>query len=74
MILSIIIPVFNAEKYISDCLNSCLAQDIPQEEYEIICVDDRSTDKSYAVLLEYEKMYKNIVVLRHDKNSGKSAA
>ena len=47
--LSIIIPVFNVEGYIGECIESCLHQDIPGNEYEIILVDDCSSDKSIEV-------------------------
>lgn len=38
MFLSVIVPVYNAEKYLAECLQSLLAQDILEEDYEIICV------------------------------------
>ena len=45
MKISIIIPVYNVEKYIKRCLLSCLEeQDMTQNEYEVIVVDDNSTD------------------------------
>lgn len=61
MKISTIIPVYNAEKYISRCLDSILSQNI--EEQEIICVDDGSTDNSLEILRKYEKTYNNIHVL-----------
>lgn len=73
MFLSIIIPVYNAEKYIAECLDSCLEQDIGRDEYEIICVNDGSKDESPAILRQYAEKYENIVV--HDqKNGGVCAA
>lgn len=48
-ILSIIVPVYNVEPYLERCLQSCLHQDIPQDDYEIIVVNDGSTDGSLAV-------------------------
>lgn len=74
MFLSIIIPVYNAEKYICDCLDSCLKQDIPMNEYEIICVDDCSTDGSLDILHNYEKKHKNIYVISFSENRGVSAS
>ena len=44
MLLSIIIPAYNAENYLGECLDSCLNQDIPKDEYEIIVVNDGSAD------------------------------
>lgn len=59
--ISTIIPVYNAAKYISRCLDSILSQGI--EEQEIICVDDGSTDSSLEILRKYEKAHSNIHVL-----------
>ena len=46
--ISIIIPVFNKELYLQDCLNSVINQSI--KEIEIICINDGSTDKSQEIL------------------------
>lgn len=51
--ISVIIPVYNAEKYLIQCLDSICNQSL--QDIEIICVDDGSTDTSYAILLEYQK-------------------
>lgn len=59
--VSVIIPVYNAEKYIEECLDSLLRQTYP--DFEIICVDDGSTDNSLKILREYEKCDKRISVL-----------
>lgn len=73
MFLSFIVPVYNVEKYLTECLDSLLEQDIPHEEYEIICVNDGSTDGSLAILREYEAKYTNIRVI-DQKNSGVATA
>lgn len=49
MTLSIIIPVFNVEPYVEKCIRSCEAQDIPQSDYEIVVINDGSTDNSLEV-------------------------
>ena len=49
--LSIIVPVFNAEKYLSECLNSLINQTL--KSIEIICVDDGSTDNSLSILEKF---------------------
>lgn len=54
-ILSIIVPVYNTEKYLKTCLESLLNQDIDKSMYEIICINDGSTDGSLAILYEYAK-------------------
>ena len=51
--ISVIIPIFNAEKYLSKCLNSIIHQTI--ENIEIICVNDGSTDNSFNILNKYSK-------------------
>ena len=55
--LSIIIPVYNTEEYWPRGLNSCLDQDLPATEYEIIVVDDGSTDGSLQLLMNYADKY-----------------
>lgn len=73
MFLSFIVPVYNVENYVAECLDSLLDQDIPHEEYEIICVNDGSTDGSLAILREYEAKYANIRVI-DQINSGVASA
>ena len=48
--VSVIIPVYNVENYLAQCLDSVIYQTL--KEIEIICVDDGSTDKSYEILQE----------------------
>ena len=76
IILSIIVPVYNVERYVRKCVDSLLNQDI--DNYEIILVDDGSTDESGAICDEYYTLYTihhtpNIKVI-HRKNGGLSAA
>lgn len=52
--ISVIIPVYNTEKYIGDCLNSLYKQSL--KEIEIICVNDGSTDMSLDILKKYAKI------------------
>lgn len=73
MFLSLIIPVYNAEKYIAECLDSLLHQDISPQEFEILCVNDGSTDNSAAILDSYSRLHTNIVVL-HKENGGVTSA
>ena len=71
MFLSIIIPIYNAEKYIGACLDSLLAQDI--SDYEILCVNDGSKDGSAAILENYSRMHGNVQVI-HKENGGVTSA
>lgn len=65
--LSVIVPVYNmaADQKLDWCMNSLVHQTIPQEEYEIIAVDDCSTDSSYQILCEYQKQYPQLVRAYH---------
>lgn len=71
--LSIIIPVYNVEKYIERCLHSCIKQDLPQDEYEVIVVNDGSPDRSPMIAEQIAKEYSNIKII-HRENGGLSAA
>ena len=69
--ISIIIPVYNVEKYLQECLDSILNQTFG--DYEIICVDDGSTDSSNNILEEYKKKDPRFIVV-HQDNQGAAAA
>ena len=62
--LSIIVPAYNAEKYIGHCLDSLLNQTL--KEMEIVCVNDGSTDKSAGILHRYAKRDRRIRVTHPD--------
>jgi glycosyltransferase involved in cell wall biosynthesis len=71
--LSIIIPMFNVEKYIERCVISLLNQDLDKNVYEIIIIDDGSTDNSLKIAQEFAQMYSNIFIFTQN-NSGQSSA
>lgn len=71
MQFSVILPVYNVEKYLEECVESILAQTF--SDYEIILVDDGSTDTSPAICDEYAQKYDFIRVI-HKKNGGLSDA
>ena len=73
MLLSIIVPVYNVEKYIERCLMSLVNQDLISDEYEIIVVDDGSPDRSAVIVESLQKKYDNIILL-HKSNGGLSSA
>ena len=67
--VSIIVPVFNAEKYLGACLNSILIQTF--QNFEVIVVDDCSTDKSVNIVENYiEKFDGRLKIITLDKNTG----
>ena len=72
-ILSIIVPVYNVEAYLERCLLSCIHQDIPHDDYEIIVVNDGSTDGSLQVAERMAEKNRNIKVVSQP-NGGLSAA
>jgi len=57
--VSVIIPVYNTEKYLEKCLDSLVNQTL--RDMEIICVDDISTDRSYEILLKYQDKYPELI-------------
>lgn len=69
--LSVVVPVYNVEKYLSRALDSILQQTYPV--YEVICVDDGSTDSSLDILHEYAKKDSRIKVI-HKENGGSTSA
>ena len=68
--ISLIIPVYNVEKYLARCLDSFMKQTF--RDLEIICVDDGSTDNSSDILQKYAKKDERIVVITQ-ANAGLSA-
>ncbi len=69
--VSLIIPIYNTEKYLRRCLQSALNQ--TYKNMEVICIDDGSTDASGKIVDEFEQNYSNIKVI-HQENRGESAA
>lgn len=74
MQLSVIVPVYNVEKYLPRCLDSLLRQGMEAGEYEIICVNDGSPDGSAAILADYERKHPDLISVITQKNGGLSAA
>jgi glycosyltransferase involved in cell wall biosynthesis len=70
VLVSVVIPVYNSQDYISDCLDSVLSQ--TYKSYEIIAIDDGSTDSSLDILKSYQKS--KGIKLFHIENSGQSVA
>ena len=67
--VSVVVPIYNAEKYLKQCLDSIVNQTL--KEIEIICVDDGSTDKSLEILKRYANIDKRIKVLSQKKEEMK---
>ncbi len=66
--VSVIVPVYNTEKYLKKCLDSLVNQTL--DDIEIIVINDCSPDNAKKILSEYEKKYKNIKVIHNKTNKG----
>lgn len=71
MLISIIVPIYNVERYIEECIDSIVRQNV--KEWELLLVDDGSTDSSGVICDEYSNRFDNIRVF-HKKNGGVSSA
>lgn len=65
--LSVIVPIYNEEKYISKCIDSILEQDYPKNDLEVILVDGMSTDKTREIVAEYTAKYPFIRLIDNPK-------
>ncbi|MDR2766058.1 MAG: glycosyltransferase [Holosporaceae bacterium] len=70
--VSVIVPVYNVEPYLRECLDSIVNQSL--KEIEIICIEDCSTDNGLKILQEYAQKDRRIKIIRHPQNRGLSAA
>ena len=70
--VSVIIPIYNAEKYLRECLDSVVNQTL--KNIEIICVNDCSTDGSLEIIKEYASKDGRIIIVNNDKNTGAPGA
>lgn len=70
--VSVIVPVYNVEKYLARCLDSILSQEL--DSFEIVMVDDGSTDNSLAIAKAYERKHKNQIKVISQSNKGAGGA
>ena len=73
MRLSVVVPVYRVEPYLRKCVDSLLNQDLTEDEYEIVLVDDGSPDGCGAICDSYASQYAQVKVV-HRPNGGLSAA
>ena len=71
-LISIIVPVYNVEKYLEQCIETLIKQ--TYKNIEIILIDDASTDSSGEICDQYKKREKNLIVIHKQKNEGASKA
>lgn len=72
MMVSVLVAAYNTEAYIGRCLDSLVAQTLP--DVEILVVDDHSTDHTLAVARRYAERYKNVICLSLPRNMGQACA
>lgn len=72
-LLSIIIPYYNATAYLNRSLDSIYEQGLPESSYEVIAVDDGSTDSSSEIIKQYQAVHNNLVLIKKN-NGGVSSA
>lgn len=68
--LSFIVPCYNVERFISKCLGSIFSCDIPEDEFEVICIDDSSSDTTVLQLKRWLATHRNIRVITNPVNKG----
>ena len=69
--VSVILPVYNGERYLEKCMDDILGQSLP--EIEVLCIDDGSTDQTFAILEKYERKDSRVSVSKQE-NAGAAAA
>ena len=73
MELSVIIPVYNVEKYIRTCIESIYRQGLSEDHFEVILINDGTQDRSMEVIADIIEAHKNITVINQE-NQGLSMA
>lgn len=68
MLFSVLVPVYNVKTYLEQCLDSILTQDL--QDYEVIIIDDGSTDGSGLICDKYKEKYPKKITVKHKKNEG----
>lgn len=74
MLCSFIIPAYNASKTIVRCLDSIYKLSLSESDFEVICIDDCSSDNTINVIKEYAESHSNITLLRQTENHRQGAA
>lgn len=72
--LTFLIPFYNGGKYIKDCIESICEQDIDRDNYEVIVINDASTDNSIDAVYKLQNRYDNIKIINHSENRRQGGA
>lgn len=73
ILITVVIPIFNTEKFLKECVLSLYRQDVKITDFEVLLIDDGSSDKSLALANDLAQDYPNIKVF-HQENQGQAAA
>lgn len=68
--LTFVVPCYNVEKYIQHCLDSIYACGLPEEQFEVLCINDCSPDGTASILKKNKKAHINLRIINHDTNKG----
>lgn len=68
ILLSIIIPIYNGEKTLNRCIESIYKQKVQPNLFEVICINDCSTDNTLNQLTELAQKYHNLIIINHSVN------
>ena len=66
--IAVVMPVYNAERFLRGSLDSILNQEI--SDIKVICINDKSQDRSLEILKEYEQKDDRVIVLNNEENKG----
>ena len=69
LMLSVVVPIYNVEPYLAQCLQSIANQTLNSNSFEVIMVDDKSTDSSATIAEEFTKKYSNFKLIKLDENT-----
>ena len=72
--IDILMTVYNGEQYIKNCLDSIYRQGLGDDVFEVICVNDCSTDNTAQVISEYGKFHQNLRLINHETNRRQGGA
>ena len=70
--ISVIVPIYNVEEYLEECLDSIISQDYSEKYIEVVLIDDCSKDKSIDIARKYIRKYKNFKLIENTENKGQA--
>lgn len=74
LLLSFVVPCYNVEQYLQRCLDSIYSCGLPEEQFEVVCVNDCSPDGSEGILESNQVRHSNLRIIKHEQNKGLGGA